>query len=664
MRLMETDIKKSCEDKIEDYSEYIILVIEDDKGLNHLIRKKLERAGFYTEGIFTGKDAIAWSGQKKDILLLLDYRLPDVAAEEIVRRFQKESTNMSFLIITGNGDEKIAVEMMKLGAADYLVKDETFLDLLPSIVQKVVLQLKIKKELTLAQEALKKSEERLKLVLEGSNDAFWDWNIKTGEFHFSSRFSEILGYKEEEIEHSVDFWRELIHPEDSVSVMERVNKHLKERKDNYELEHRILTGEGGWKWVLMRGKVVCRGKDEIPLRAAGTYTDITGRKIMEQDKERLQAHLLQAQKMEALGVLAGGIAHDFNNILLSIIGYTELAMFYITEGSEAWQSLEGVIEASDRAKELSRQILTFSRKSEKERKPLKVSSIVKEALKFLKASLPKNIKVKENIVAKEGLVLADSTQIYQVVMNLCTNSAHAIGKENGLLKVDLCEREIDVLPDYPDLPPGAYLELTVKDTGYGIKKDVIKRIFEPFFTTKKRGEGTGMGLSVVHGIVKSHGGAITVESEPGKGSTFQVFLPRIEAEVPEKPKFQKKMLAGKERILCVDDEKQIVYLMEKILGSLGYNVDTKISSTEALETFRAFPEDYDLIITDEGMPDLKGSDMAKEIFSIRPEMPVILCTGFSDDITPEGALQLGIKKYIPKPVSIIQIAEAIRKIFD
>ncbi len=645
-------------------SSYKLLIIEDDRGLNYLIQKKLTQNGFRAEGILNGKDALQWKGEVENLILLLDYRLPDIPVTDIIEDFSKRKLDFSFIIMTGCGDEKTAVEMMKLGACDYLVKDEKFLDMLPSVVERVISRLEIKKELFEAQEALRKSEERLKLVLEGSRDAFWDWNIKTGDLYFSPFFSEITGYAPEEMEFHIDFREKLIHPEDNSLVSDTIDSHFLSLTDRYEVEYRILTKDGKCKWVMERGKVVTRDEKGKPLRAAGTYTDITVRKEAEEEKVKLQAHFLQAQKMEALGVLAGGIAHDFNNVLLSIIGYTELAMLYLSEGSEAYQSLEGVIEACDRAKELAKQILTFSRKSEGERKPLPLSLIVKESLKFLSASLTKNIEIKQNIHSKEGLILADSTQIYQVVMNLCTNGAQAIGKKNGSLKVSLCEVDIDSACEIPELKPGSYMKLSVKDTGTGMDEAVMKRIFEPFFTTKKRGEGTGMGLAVVHGIVKSHGGVITVFSEPGKGSCFDVFFPKIEGEVLPEPKMHKKNLSGKESILCVDDEKEIIYLMEKILGSIGYKVEGKVSSIEALETFRAYPERYDLIITDEGMPHMRGSALAGEVLKIRSDMPIILCTGFSDEITPEKALEIGIKEFILKPISIIKLAEAVRKIFD
>jgi PAS domain S-box-containing protein len=380
---------------------------------------------------------------------------------------------------------------------------------------------------------------------------------------------------------------------------------------------------------------------------------------------QMEKELHQAQKMEAIGTLAGGIAHDFNNILSAILGYTELALLDLPPENISRTQLEEVLTAGNRAKALVEQILTFSRQHEQKMEPLRVAPIVKEALKLLRASLPATIEILTKVEAKTEMVVADPTQIHQVVMNLSTNAAHAMGKKGGTLEVCLVNSEIDAqtASNNPNLNQGSYLRLTVKDRGPGIDPELLPRIFEPFFTTKGAGEGTGMGLAVAHGIVKRHKGAIIVESEPDMGTAFHVFLPLAEenANPKEKGKFRQ-VSRGSGRILLVDDEKAIVDMEQQILERLGYQVTARTSSLEALETFKAGPNIFDLVITDQTMPRMTGVELAEAFMRIRPDIPMILCSGYSQTITPEEAKNLGIREYILKPFSMGMIADTIDKV--
>jgi PAS domain S-box-containing protein len=380
----------------------------------------------------------------------------------------------------------------------------------------------------------------------------------------------------------------------------------------------------------------------------------------------MERQLRQAQKMEAIGTLAGGIAHDFNNILAAIIGYTEMLLFKIPKDSPIRHNLEQVLKAGNRAKELVKQILAFSRQSEQEMKPVQISLVVKEALKLLRASLPTTIEIRQNITGKMGMILADPTQIHQVLMNLCTNAAHAMRATGGVLEVGLGEVKLDgqMMEQCPELTPGSYLRLTVRDTGHGMDSMVMARIFDPFFTTKSPGEGTGMGLAVVHGIVKSHGGAIGVSSEPGVGTTFQMFFPRLPNDVVPISKSAVPVPRGSETILFVDDEEALVEMVQQMLEHLGYDVVARTSSREALEAFRAQPHKFDLVITDQTMPQLTGVDLSREVMAIRPDVPVILCTGFSEIISPEKAKAMGIREFVLKPIITREIAVTIRKALE
>jgi signal transduction histidine kinase/CheY-like chemotaxis protein len=378
---------------------------------------------------------------------------------------------------------------------------------------------------------------------------------------------------------------------------------------------------------------------------------------------KLEKQLRLAQKLESIGTLAGGIAHDFNNILGIILGFTELALEEIS-AEDLENSLGQIKRAGLRAKDLVSQILTFSRQAEGDRKPVFLAMLVKEVLKFLRASLPATVEVRYKIESKAA-ILADVTQIHQILMNLCTNAAYAMQeKGNGTLEVTLAEIEADVdfIGQYPGMLPGSYLKLTVTDTGQGMSPEVIERIYDPYFTTKPLGEGTGLGLAVVHGIVKSHGGIITVYSQIAKGTTFNVFLPRIE-DVPVKMEEKMFLFRGNERILFVDDEEALANIGASMLRRLGYQVEVKTISSEALNAFRDNADKFDLVVTDYAMPNLSGVDLAKEILKIRDDILIILCSGFGETNIP-GLKAMGFKKVISKPLTLQMLSEAVREVLD
>ncbi len=390
-------------------------------------------------------------------------------------------------------------------------------------------------------------------------------------------------------------------------------------------------------------------------------------KLMQEtrERERVEAELRQAQKMEALGTLTGGIAHDFNNMLAAIIGFTEIAKDKLPSDSKVQQQLARVLEAGIRGRELVRRLLTFSRRTEQEKKPLSLSSIVKETATLLRASLPATISIRVDGNRESGFILADPVQIQQVVMNLCTNSAHAMREKGGTLDVEVCDFSLSPSGgNSQGIKPGLYVKLTVRDTGTGIPPDIIGKIFNPFFTTKGPGEGTGLGLSVVDGIVRQHDGYITVESEPGKGSVFIVYLPKVAETAPSESAGDDVIPAGHERVLFIDDEEPLAEMGRQLLEKLGYSVTTRTSSTDALAALRRDPAAYDLIITDETMPEMTGMEFAKEVLALRPDMPVILCTGFSHRVDADQAKAAGIRGFALKPMTKAETAKIIRKVLD
>ena len=383
------------------------------------------------------------------------------------------------------------------------------------------------------------------------------------------------------------------------------------------------------------------------------------------EQRRVEEHLRQAQKMEALGTLSGGIAHDFNNILAAIIGFTELVTGHVDRGSRDAHSLERVMEAAIRGRELVRQMLTFSRKSEHEKKPVSLSAIVRESVRLLRAAVPSSIDIKVDVASESGFILADPVQVQQVLMNLCTNAAHAMREKGGTLDIKVDDFSVDPSTGNDlGMASGQYMRLLVRDTGIGMPPDVMKRIFDPFYTTKGVGEGTGLGLSVVHGIVEQHDGHITVESEPGRGSTFTVCIPRIAEEPETDVVSDDEIPTGSEHVLFVDDEEALVEMGEDILAELGYEVTSRMNGREALALFRLDPSRFDLVMTDQTMPGMTGIDLAGEILAIRADMPIIMCTGFSHLVDADKATAAGIKAFAMKPLTKREIAKTIRKVLD
>ena len=505
------------------------------------------------------------------------------------------------------------------------------------------------------------SEKRYRSLVETSPAGIltmdMDWNI----LFANSTLEKITGYSRASLV-SMKFL-DLVHPD---------ARHKLRRIEDYNI---LKDTQKMWQmyWLHKDGRPIWMEVNAIQIGEPGkeailiNVIDITKRKKAEAEKKELETMLRQAQKMEAIGTLAGGIAHDFNNILFPITGYTELAMNDLEEDSPVRTKLAEVLKAADLAKGLVQQILAFSRRSDNKHKPLRVQSIIKESLKLLRSSLPSTIEIRQKIDNNCGPVMADPTQIYQVMMNLCTNAYHAMRKKGGVLGVVLTEatlRPQDINSGL-NLTPGKYIKISVSDTGHGMDPLVIGRIFDPYFTTKGPGEGTGMGLSVVHGIISNHGGDISVKSRPGKGTVFYIYLPRIKTDdIRVKSVSTALTPKGKEKILLVDDEEQIVQMLTEMLEQLGYHVTARTSSVEALEVFRARPDQFDLIITDQTMPNMTGTELAQRLMAIKHDIPVILCTGFSEVISEEKARFLGIREYVMKPVVISELARTIRKALD
>jgi PAS domain S-box-containing protein len=429
------------------------------------------------------------------------------------------------------------------------------------------------------------------------------------------------------------------------------------KASSYEKSIDLASGR---RWVQVNYTPVFDPEGRVVSLVLLSY-DISERKRAEEEKARLQNQLYQAQKMEAIGLLAGGIAHDFNNILAAIIGYAEM----VRDGarSEVYGNIAQVLTSANRAKELVRQILSFSRQSPENRYPVQMQSQVKEVLKMLRASIPSTIRISEHIDHRCGAILADPTQISQITMNLCSNAYHAMEKTGGVMTVALAPVAITgkEASAAGNLAPGDYVELAVSDTGVGIEPEIADRIFDPYFTTKEVGEGTGLGLSITQGIIKNYDGTIRVESASGQGTTFRVYLPCIREAVSASASSQE-VPHGKGRILFVDDEVVLSNMGKAILERLGYTVSACTSSSDALTVFSEAPTQFDLVITDQTMPGMTGIVLARRMLDIRPDLPIILCTGFSTQVNEQSAKAMGIREFALKPLSKTLISQLVKKV--
>ncbi|MEW6428812.1 MAG: ATP-binding protein [Thermodesulfobacteriota bacterium] len=516
-----------------------------------------------------------------------------------------------------------------------------------------------------AEKALRENRTMLRNILDTAPQAIF-WKDENGVYLGCNQvFAEAAGVPDpEEIVGKTDF--DLPWPRAEAEAYQADDREvIRTKQSKWHIIEPLQKADGQRLWIDTT-KVPLLDDTGNAHGVLGIFGDITERIRAEDEKAKLQTQLNQAQKMEAIGVLAGGIAHDFNNILAAIMGYAELARAAVLPDSQPAHDLDSVLLAAHRAKDLVTQILTFSRQSGPARSPLRLQSLVKESLKMLRASLPTTITIKEDIDPQGGTVLADPTQMHQLVMNLCTNAFHAMETTGGILSVEVHSVSVDAAPraQQHQVEQGKYIQLTVSDTGTGIAPEIVDRIFDPYFTTKGVGKGTGMGLSIAHGIVKDHGGTIEVESTPGTQTTFRVLLPEVDDEERKPDEAAREFPRGNERILLVDDEELLVEMGREMLERSGYRVTVRRNGKEALQTFMNAPDRFDLVITDQTMPGMTGVDLARNLLRIRPDIPVILCTGFSNVVDEDLAKAIGIREFAMKPLSWSAITKMLRKIFD
>ncbi|MBI9083985.1 MAG: PAS domain S-box protein [Desulfobacterales bacterium] len=619
-------------------------------------------AGIYELDYRTGKivdanDAVCeYSGYTKDELLSLNS--VDLLTEESLDKFLKRATKvMNGENVPDSADYEV---LKKDGSIICLNISNRYIYDGENIVGATVVARDIT-EHKRAEEALRESEERFRLAFHTSPDSININRFDDGVYiDINDGFAKILGYTREDVigksSLSLNIWKD---PEDRKRLVEGLTQ------TGYveNLEARFVGKSGKIIVGLMSARVSRISGENVIISIT---RDITDRKQAEKALRESEERLQQSNKMESIGTLAGGIAHDFNNILFPIVGYTEMLLEDTPEDSPLRHCIDEIYSGTLRARELVKQILTFSRQGRNEIKLIRIQPLIIEALKLIRSTIPTSIEIVQDVSNDCGIIKADPTQIHQIVMNLATNAYHAMEETGGALKVGLEEIELgaqDVIS--PGMKPGRYACLTVADAGVGIDKNVREKIFDPFFTTKEQGKGTGMGLAVVHGIVQSAGGSIQVSSNPGQGTKFHVFLPVVKSAsaqqtIPAKEPIQR----GTEHILLVDDEEVIAEMETMMLERLGYQVVSRTSSVDALEAFRVNPDKFDLVITDMAMPNMSGDQLASELVKIRPDVSILLCTGFSERMPEEKAKALGIKNFLMKPITLKDLSEKIREVLD
>ena len=629
---------------------YVAFVSEDESILTmHAWSRQALRECMTTEKpiIYPVVNTGLWGEavRQRRSIITNNYQAPNPLTKGMPEGHVKVTRHMNVPVFDGN--RIVVVAGVGNKETDYDDSDVRQLTLLMSGMWRIVQRKRI-------EETLRESEGKYRTVLEANPDPVVVYDIVGKVIYFNPAFTRVFGWTLEEC----------LGKKMDVFVPE------KEFLETQKMAEKVLAGEGFSGFETRRytkagniinvnmNTAIYKDQDSNPIGSVINLRDIT-------EHKKLEAQLKQAQKMQSIGTLAGGIAHDFNNIIGIIIGNTELAIDDVPEWNPARLNLEEIRIASLRAKDVVRQLLSFARKTQLEKKPTNITPIVKESLKLLRSSILTSIEIRQNISEDVDTILADPTQINQVLINLCTNADHAM-PDGGIIEVNLRNTELDeyTIAQYPGLIPGRYVNLTVSDTGQGISQKEIDRIFDPYFTTKEVGKGTGMGLAVVHGIVKGHNGFISVKSELGKGTTFNIFFPAVEEDAVVETENDEKLPTGNERILFIDDEESLVKIGHQRIGRLGYKIETTTSPIEALALFNSKPEQYDLIITDMAMPQMTGDKLIKEILTIRPDMPIILCTGFSEKIDEERAKKMGVRQYIEKPLDKHDLAVSIRQVLD
>ncbi len=640
-----------------------LVYLEDDESAVELVRSLLAVEGLVCDLIHAYDERSyreALAARRPDIVLS-DYNLPDIDGAGALELRGQLCPDAPFVFVSGAIGEATAIDLLKAGATDFVLKD-AMPRLVPSI-RRCLAEAAIERDRRRAQASLRESEARFRRLAENAPDVIFRYALDTtpGRCEFiSAAVERITGYRPEEFYADPNFPVHFVHPDDRHIVLAIV-------------ERRELPPQAAEiRWIARDGRTIVTDQRFVPVHddegrlvaLEGVARDVTQVKSEAERRRQLESQLFQAQKMESIGTLAGGIAHDFNNILTGILGFADIATFSLRTGDPARDAIDEIRRAGLRAKDLVAQILTFSRQGEVRRAPLDLGRAVGEALKFLRASTPASIAIERRL--KTGIVSGDPTQVHQIVLNLCTNAIHAMGREKGTLTVTVEPVEVDaaLAATMPKASPGPHVCLAVSDTGHGMDAEMQRRIFEPFFTTKKAGEGTGLGLPVVLGIVNAYGGGLTLESAPGAGTTFRIYLPAV-ASVAEGEVAATPIVPGRgERVLVVDDETSIGSFTVVRLEQLNYRAFAYDDPRRALAAVCAAPASFDAIVTDLTMPGMTGVALVRAIRALGIALPAVLVTG-NKEAVPAAALEsLSRLVVVEKPFVGADIARALHTVLN
>jgi PAS domain S-box-containing protein len=637
-----------------------ILYLEDDPRDAELVREALETAGIICQltRVETQADFIASLEQGDFSLILADYALPSFDGLSALKIAQQRCPHVPFIFVSGTLGEEVAVESLKIGATDYVRK--TLLSRMAPSVQRALREARERTELSRAAVALRRSEAYLAEAQRLSRTGSFGWNLSGGEMYWSDETYRMVGF-DRSTKPTFELIYQRIHPDDRAFVQQILDGAFRDGT-SVDFEHRFLMPDGSVKYIRVLAKAV---RDESGnLEYIGAGIDLTEQKWAQAERERLEQRLRQAEKMEAVGRLAGGIAHDFNGVLAGVYAYGEMLVEEAPAGSPLKRYAQNVLTAASRGRALVEQILAYSRSQHGKRAPVDIAHVVAETLELIRGSIPVGIRLGANGSESPLVVTGDATRLHQVVMNLCSNAIQAMSGGGSLdLALEAADISSERALSHGTLRPGRYVSLTVKDNGSGMDEATLSRIFEPFFTTKETGQGTGLGLSLVYAIVTDSGGAIDVKSAPGQGSTFTIYLPHspvtlIAAEAATAASHR----GHGECVLLIDDEASVLAATAEVLSRLGYEAVSFSDSHAALAAFEAAPGRFDVVVTDETMPGLTGTGLARVLRSHRPDLPIVLVSGYTGAIQTQQTLAAGVSELLSKPIQSHEMATTLARV--